>query len=111
MVNVTVLNLSQFYALSAEDIVDMINNYLTQDVQNVVQVIQLSTGLDERTDVLDGSLDGLRNLINVLRLNNSLQVVFQDLGEVVCRLLVRMIPLIPLISFLTYSEARNHGST
>jgi hypothetical protein len=49
----------------------------------VFQVAQLSAGLDEVSNVLNGALDSPGNLIDILRLHNSLEVVLQNLGEVV----------------------------
>jgi len=43
----------------------------------------LGTALDETLDLLDRTLDGTRNLINILGLDNGLQVILQNLGEVV----------------------------
>jgi hypothetical protein len=55
----------------------------TKHIHDLLHVVQLVTSLDEILDALDGTLDGAGNLIDILRLDNSLQVVFQDLGEVV----------------------------
>jgi hypothetical protein len=43
----------------------------------------LDTSLDELGDLLDRALHGAGNLVDILRLNDSLQVVLKNLGEVV----------------------------
>ena len=55
----------------------------TKHIHDLLHIIQLDTSLDEILHALDGTLDGAGNLIDVLRLDDSLQVVLQDLGEVV----------------------------
>lgn len=62
----------------------------TKNVHNVFQVVQLDTGLDQRPDVLDRTLDGLGDLVDILRLHHRLQVVLQNLGKVVYTQLVPM---------------------
>lgn len=47
------------------------------------QVVQLVTGLDQLLNVLDRTLDGSGNLVDILRLHDSLQVVLEYLSEVV----------------------------
>lgn len=56
----------------------------TEHIHDLLHVVQLDTSLDEVLHTLDGALDGAGNLIDILRLDDSLQVVLQDLGEVVC---------------------------
>lgn len=51
----------------------------------MVHVVHLGTSLNKRTDLLHGALDSPGNLVNILRLDDGLQVVFQDLREVVCK--------------------------
>lgn len=84
VVNVTSCNLLQFCKTVSDD--SSISNLdsLTQNLHDFIHVAQLITRLEEILHLLDGTLDGSRDLIDVLRLDNSLQVVFQDLGEVVC---------------------------
>ena len=55
----------------------------TKDVHNVFHVVHLRTSFNEWTDRLDGTFDGPRNLVDILRLDNSLQIVFENLGEIV----------------------------
>lgn len=50
----------------------------------MIEVVQLSAGLDESSHVLNRSLDGPGNLVNILRLDDSLEIVLQNLGEIVC---------------------------
>jgi hypothetical protein len=55
----------------------------TEHIHDLLHVVQLDTGLDDVLDTLNGALDSAGNLIDILRLDNSLQVILQDLGEVV----------------------------
>ena len=54
-----------------------------EDVAHLSLVLQLILLVKQ---TLNTALDGAGNLVNVLRLNHSLQVIFQDLGEVVLKL-------------------------
>lgn len=56
---------------------------LTKNIHDVVHIVHLVASLDQRQDLFDRSLDGLRDLINILRLDNSLQIIFKNLREVV----------------------------
>ena len=56
----------------------------TEALQDVLHVIQLRTGFDELADVLDRALHCPGDLVDILRLHDSLQVILEDLGEVVC---------------------------
>lgn len=47
-------------------------------------VVQLSAGLDEIRNLLDGAFDSSRDLVNILRLHDGLQIVLEDFGKVVC---------------------------
>jgi hypothetical protein len=38
---------------------------------------------DEIPDLLDRTLDGTRDLIDILRLDDGIQIILQNLGEVV----------------------------
>lgn len=49
----------------------------------MLHVVHLGASLDERTDSLNWPLDGLGDLVDILWLNDSLQVILQDLGKVV----------------------------
>lgn len=49
----------------------------------MVHVVHLRAGLDEVFDLLDWAFDRSRDLIDILRLHDGLQVIFQDLGEVI----------------------------
>ena len=46
-------------------------------------IVHLGASFDQRFHCLGRALDGLRNLIDILRLDHSLKVIFQNLGEVV----------------------------
>lgn len=52
------------------------------------RVAQLDTSLEQLLDVLDRTLDGSGNLVDILRLHDSFQVVLEHLSEVVCTELV-----------------------
>lgn len=54
-----------------------------ENIGHLVHVLEGSTAIDEMTDTLLRATDSLGDLVNVLGLDNSLQVVFQELGEVV----------------------------
>lgn len=75
----------------------------------MIQIVQLSTSLDELADLFYGPLDGSGNLVNILRLDNGLQIVLQDLCEVVYG---KSVPIQSnsMCRQQTYSEVRNHGS-
>jgi hypothetical protein len=54
----------------------------------MVHIIHLRTSLNQRTDFFNWPLDGPRNLVDVLRLDHRLEIIFQNLSEVVYRVLV-----------------------
>lgn len=58
-------------------------SFHTEHIHDLLHVVQLDTSRDEILHALDGALDGAGNLINILGLDNSLQVVLQDLGEII----------------------------
>lgn len=66
--------------VSVHDMVEL------KDVANVLHVAQGCSALDQVSHTLVGPPDSLGDLINVLRLDNSLEVIFQKLGEVVLQL-------------------------
>lgn len=82
MVNVTVLNLAEFCQIlairrcAAQDL-------HTKNIEDVFHVVHLRTSLDEVANTLDGTLDSSGDLVDILRLDNSLQVILQHLCEVV----------------------------
>jgi hypothetical protein len=49
----------------------------------MVHVTQFRLCFYERLDSLDGALDGSRELIDILWLDDSLEVIFEDFGEIV----------------------------
>jgi hypothetical protein len=61
----------------------VVSNKHTKHIHDLIHVVELGTALDETLDLLHRTLDGTRNLINILGLHNSLQVILQNLGEVV----------------------------
>jgi hypothetical protein len=57
-----------------------------QDVHDMLHVVHdlfICSSLDERLDILDGTFDGLGDLIDILRFDYRLQIVLEDLSEVV----------------------------
>lgn len=46
-------------------------------------VVHLGSTLDQILDILDRTFDGSGDLVHILRLHDSLQVVFEHLGKVV----------------------------
>ena len=79
-----------------------------QVVDHLVEVFHLGAGLDEVAHRSVGGLDSLGDLINILRLDDSLEVVLEHLCEVVYDSLTRRVLH---SSGVTHSEAQNHGST
>lgn len=55
----------------------------TKSVENLVEVVQRAAALEEELDALVGRADRPGDLVNILGLDNSLEVVLQKLGEVV----------------------------
>jgi hypothetical protein len=55
----------------------------TENVHDLILVVKLDTSLNELGDLLDRALHSAGNLVDILGLNNSLQVVLENLGEVV----------------------------
>lgn len=82
----------------------------TKNVHNVLQVIHLSSSFNEIANFPHIAFHGLRNLVNILRLDDSLQVVFQDFCEVVYRMSEPSCPLDGLASknILCNSEPRKY---
>ncbi len=61
----------------------MLVHLLTKGIENFIKVVQGQPALDEGLHTLVRTPDGLGNLIDILRLDHSLQVVFQQLGEII----------------------------
>lgn len=61
----------------------------TENIHDLVIVVELRAALDELLHLLDGSLHGAGDLVNVLGLDDGLQVILQNLGEVVWFMLAR----------------------
>jgi len=57
---------------------------LTQGIEHLIQVPHGAAALDQGLDALVGGADGLGDLVDVLRLDDGLEVVLEQLGEVVC---------------------------
>lgn len=54
-----------------------------ENVGDSLNISKSSTAVDEGLDALLGAADSLGNLVNVLGLNDSLEIIFKQLGEVV----------------------------
>jgi hypothetical protein len=108
--NVTVLHLFEFCSSRQRMLKSFYQRKisLTKDIHNAVHVVHLRTGLNQRADLLHGSLDSSRDLVNILGLDNSLQIVFQHFREVIWKA-VSVVPNNP-IPRSTYSEVQIHGS-
>lgn len=76
----------------------------------MLQVVQLDSSLDQILYIFDRTFDGSRDLVDILRLHDSLQVVLKHLGEVVCAHSIREQVRISKARS-TYSATQNHGST
>ena len=74
------------------------------------QVVQLDSSLDQILDIFDRTFDGSGDLVDILRLHDSLQVVLKHLGKVVCAHSIRDQIRISKARN-TYSATQNHGST
>lgn len=57
---------------------------LTKYIHDVFEVTELGLCLDEWPNSLDWTFDGTRELIDILRLDDGLEIIFEDFGEVVC---------------------------
>ena len=55
----------------------------TKHIHNTVHVVHLNAAFDEIPNLLDRSLDSPGDLIDILRLHDSFQVVLQNFSEVV----------------------------
>ncbi len=78
-----------------------------KNVTNLLEVIHLGSALDQGLDTLVCCANGLWNLVDILRFDNSLQIVLKELCEVVYGL-VSWILLRSIQD--TYSGAQSHGS-
>ena len=59
------------------------NLVLTKHIHDMFHVSEFRLCLYEGLDGLDRAFDGSRELVDILRLDNSLEVIFEHLGEVV----------------------------
>ena len=55
----------------------------TKDFHDALHVVHLSAPLDERLYCPDRAFDRLRNLIDVLWLDNRFQVILENFGKVI----------------------------
>jgi len=59
---------------------------LTKCIDNLVQVVHRESSLDQCLDALIGTPDSPGDLVHILWLDNRLQIILKQLGEVVyCR--------------------------
>ena len=56
----------------------------TKNVHDMLHVSQLGLCFNERFGRLDRSFNGSRQLVHVLWLDNSFEVIFEDFREVIC---------------------------
>lgn len=63
--------------------ITIVNVAQLQGVENSVKVVQAESPFNKSFDALVSRADSLRNLINILGLDYSLQIILQQLGEVV----------------------------
>lgn len=77
-------------------------------VANLLKVVHLGSALNESLDGLVSCTDSSWNLVDILRLDNGLQVILEELGEVVCSTVRTYTQSRCFCS--THSEAQNHGS-
>ena len=56
---------------------------LTQGIKHLVQVAQRVAAFNQGLDALVGGADSLGNLIHLLRLDNGLEIILEQFGEVV----------------------------
>ena len=61
---------------------------LTKDFEDLVNAVHLCSCFQERLHTLLRTFDGFRYLIDVLRLHNSFQIIFQDFCEIIYLILV-----------------------
>ena len=55
----------------------------TKDFHDAIHVVHLSAPLHEWLHRPDRAFDGLRNLVDVLWLDNRFQVILEDFGKVI----------------------------
>lgn len=81
-IDVSIAHLVQFYSR-----VSLLRyhcgNVPTQNVHNLLNVVHLVTCFQQSLYCPVGTFDSFRQLIDILRLNNSLKVIFQYFGKVV----------------------------
>lgn len=87
-VNVTIVDLLEFCCKLGMREAQVEDNVLTESLENLVYsgLVDLSTLLDQVANGSVCALDSPGDLVDVLRLDNSLEVVLQNLGEVVLQL-------------------------
>ena len=54
-----------------------------EHVDDLVEIIVCRAALHELSDGGQGTFDGLGNLVNILRLDDCVQVILEDLREIV----------------------------
>lgn len=61
---------------------------LTKDIKHLIHIVHGRICLHQGSDGLIRALDRLGDTVDILGLDDSLEVIFKDLGEVVCALSV-----------------------
>lgn len=49
----------------------------------MIHIVHLVTGLDQRSHLLDGSFHSPGDLVHILRLDDSFEIILQNLREVI----------------------------
>ena len=80
----------------------------TKNFADLFEIVHLRAALDEMANCFVGALDRFGDLVNILRLDDSLEIVLQDLGEVVCTASIHVSRRTRLCP---YSAVRIRGST
>lgn len=55
----------------------------TQHIEDLVIVVHLRSSFEQRLDSLVWAFDRFGNLVNILWLDNRLEIILQNLGEVI----------------------------
>jgi len=79
---------------------------LTEDAKNFLLVIHRGISADQAFHRLVCSFDGFWDLINILGLYDSLEIIFENLGEVVCEMSA-YVRVQSSLTAITYSVAQN----
>ena len=63
---------------------DQVHNVVQlKNIKHLVQIVQTRICFNQCSNGLVSTSDSLGNTVDILRLNNCLQVIFEDFGEVI----------------------------